>query len=187
MGFALTLATAIPIGLIMGLNRTVRSILDPVIEITRPMPKLALIPLFIIWFGIGELPKVLMIVSVTFPILSISAMQGVHNVGIRKLQAARALGANEWQVFYRVIFPGALPDVFTGIRVAVGIAVVVLVGSEMIATSQGIAWMTLDASNYLLTNVTMVGIGVMALFGYSLDLLVRALEKRFVHWRGKEG
>lgn len=187
IAFAVTLVTAVPIGLLMGMSESVRAILDPPIEITRPIPKLTLIPLLIIWFGIGNTPKIVIIILGIFAILSISAMQGVRNVSPRKIQAAYSLGASHWQIFRRVIFPASLPEIFTGIRVAVGVGVTMLVGAEMIATSDGIAWMAMSASEFLLTNVVLVGVLLMAGLGYGLDSLIRWIEHRVVHWRGKEG
>jgi taurine transport system permease protein len=187
IAFLITMLTAIPIGLLMGMNESMRGIMDPPIEITRPMPKLALIPLLIIWFGIGEIPKIVIIILGTFAILSISAMQGVKGVSPRKIQAAYSLGASPWQVFRRVILPGALPEILTGIRQGVGVGVTMLVGAEMIATVDGVAFMAISASDYLLTAVTLVGVLIMAILGYGLDSLVRLIEDRLVHWRGKEG
>jgi taurine transport system permease protein len=187
LGFGLTVLVAVPLGLWMGMNETVKAVLDPPIEITRPMPKLALLPLLIIWFGIGEVAKVVIIVLALFPILSISAMQAVRGVGRRKIQAALALGASRTMIFRRVIFPASLPGIFTSIRVSIGIGVTMLVGAEMIATTAGIAWMAMSASDFLLTNVVIVGALIMAVLGYTLDLIARALENRVVHWGGKEG
>lgn len=187
LAFSLTILVAVPLGLWMGMNETVKAVLDPPIEISRPMPKLALLPLLIIWFGIGEVAKVVIIVLALFPILSISAMQAVRGVGRRKVQAAMALGASRGMIFRRVIFPASLPGIFTGIRVSIGLGVTMLVGAEMIATSAGIAYMAMSASDFLLTNVVLVGALIMASLGYTLDLCARALENRIVHWGGKEG
>lgn len=187
LAFVITLVTAVPIGLLMGMNDSVRAVLDPPIEITRPVPKLTLIPILVIWFGIGNTPKVVIIILGMFAVLSISAMQGVKSVSTRKIQAAYSLGASHWQVFRRVVFPGSLPEIFTGIRVAVGVGVTMLVGAEMIATSDGIAWMAMSASEFLLTNVVMVGVLLMAALGYTLDSIIRKIEQRVVHWRGQEG
>jgi taurine transport system permease protein len=187
LGFTITVVVAVPLGLWMGMSETIKAVLDPPIEISRPMPKLALLPLLIIWFGIGEVAKVVIIVLALFPILSISAMQAVRGVGRRKIQAALALGASHAMIFRRVIFPASLPGIFTSIRVSIGIGVTMLVGAEMIATNAGIAYMAMSASDFLLTNVVIVGALIMAALGYSLDLLARALENRVVHWGGKEG
>lgn len=187
LGFSIAAVVAIPLGLWMGMNETVKALCDPPIEITRPMPKLALLPLLIIWFGIGELSKVVIIVLALFPVLSISAMQAVRGVGQRKVQAALALGASRAMVFRRVIFPASLPGIFTGLRVSIGLGVTMLVGAEMIATSDGIAWMALSAADFLLTSVVLVGALIMAVLGYLLDLLARAIENKVVHWGGREG
>jgi len=187
VAFAISLVTAVPLGLWMGMNESVKAVLDPPIEITRPMPKLALLPLLIIWFGIGEVSKIVIIVLALFPILSISAMQAVRAVGTRKIQAALALGASRRTIFRRVIFPASLPGIFTGIRVSIGLGVTMLVGAELIATTAGIAFMAMSASDFLLTNVVIVGVLIMAVLGYALDLVARALENRIVHWGGKEG
>lgn len=127
------------------------------------------------------------IVLALFPVLSISAMQAVRSVGRRKVQAAMALGASRTMIFRRVIFPASLPGIFTSIRVSIGLGVTMLVGAEMIATSAGIAYVAMSASDFLLTNVVIVGAVMMAALGYTLDLCARALENRIVHWGGKEG
>jgi taurine transport system permease protein len=186
IAFAFCIVAGVPVGLLMGMSRSVQALLDPPIEITRPIPKLALLPLFIIWFGIGELSKTIVIITALFPMISISAMQAVRGVSQRKIQAAYSLGASRWTVFRRVLLPASLPGIFTGIRVSIGIGVTMLVGAEMIATSDGIAWMALSAADFLLTDVVLVGVLLMAALGYGLDLLARFIERRLVHWSGKE-
>jgi taurine transport system permease protein len=186
VAFVLSVLVAVPLGLLMGMSEVVKSLCDPPIEITRPMPKLALLPLLIIWFGIGEVSKVVIIMLALFPILSISAMQAVRGVSRRKIQAALSLGANRRVIFFKVILPASLPGVFTGVRVCIGLGVTMLVGAEMIATSNGIAWMALSAADFLLTNVVLVGVIIMAVLGYGLDQLARWLERRIVHWSGKD-
>lgn len=186
IAFAFCIVVGVPVGLLMGMSRNVQALLDPPIEITRPIPKLALLPLFIIWFGIGELSKTIVIITALFPMISISAMQAVRGVSQRKIQAAYSLGASRWIVFRRVLLPASLPGIFTGIRVSIGIGVTMLVGAEMIATSDGIAWMALSAADFLLTDVVLVGVLLMAALGYGLDLLARFVERRLVHWSGKE-
>ena len=186
IAFGVCIAVGVPVGLLMGMHSGVRAVLDPPIETTRPIPKLALLPLFIIWFGIGELSKTIVSIAALFPMMSIAAMQAVRSVSIRKIQAAQSLGASRSMIFWRVLLPASLPGIFTGIRVAVGIGVTMLVGAEMVATSDGIAWMALTAADFVQTDVVLVGVLVMAALGYSLDLLVRWLERRLVHWTGRE-
>ena len=160
--------------------------LEPPIQAIRPIPKLALLPLFLIWFGIGNLSKIVVIAAPVFPLIAISAMQAVRSVSTRKIQAAQALGASAWVVFWRVVLPASLPGIFTGIRVSISLGVTMLVGAELTATSDGIAWMALTAADYLSTDIVLVGVLIMATMGYSLDRLVRAIETRVVHWSGKD-
>ncbi len=186
IAFGACIVVGVPVGLLMGMHSGVRAVLDPPIETTRPIPKLALLPLFIIWFGIGEIAKTIVIVAALFPLISISAMHAVRGVSLRKIQAAQSLGARRATIFWRVLLPASLPGIFTGIRVSVGIGVTMLVGAEMVATSDGIAWMALTAADFVQTDVVLVGVLIMAALGYSLDLLFRALERRIVHWAGRE-
>jgi taurine transport system permease protein len=186
VAFGICVVVGVPVGLLMGMSSGVRAVLDPPIEITRPIPKLALLPLFIIWFGIGELSKTIVIITALFPLISISAMQAVRAVSVRKIQAAQSLGATPATVFWRVLLPASLPGIFTGMRVSVGIGVTMLVGAEMVATSDGIAWMALTAADFVLTDVVLVGVLIMALLGYTLDRIFRVLETRVVHWSGRD-
>ena len=186
IAFGICVLIGVPVGLLMGMHTGVRAVLDPPIETTRPIPKLALLPLFIIWFGIGELSKTIVIIAALFPLISISAMQAVRAVSIRKIQAAQSLGASRRTIFWRVLLPASLPGIFTGLRVSVGIGVTMLVGAEMVATSDGIAWMALTAADFVQTDIVLVGVLIMAALGYSLDLMFRALERRVVHWAGRD-
>src|SRR5215472_4669887 len=186
IAFGICVLIGVPVGLLMGMHTGVRAVLDPPIETTRPIPKLALLPLFIIWFGIGEVAKTIVIIAALFPMISISAMQAVRAVSVRKIQAAQSLGASRAMIFRRVLLPASLPGIFTGIRVSVGIGVTMLVGAEMVATSDGIAWMALTAADFVQTDVVLVGVLVMAALGYGLDQVFRALERRVVHWAGRD-
>lgn len=184
--FSLCILIGVPLGLLIGMSRPVRAVIEPPIQAIRPIPKLALLPLFLIWFGIGNLSKIVVIAAPVFPIIVISAMQAVRSVSQKKIQAAQALGAGTLTVFRRVVLPASLPGIFTGIRVALSIGVTMLVGAELTATSEGIAWMALTAAEYLSTDIVLVGVLIMAIMGYTLDRVVRALEGHLVHWSGKD-
>ena len=184
--FSFCILIGVPLGLLLGMSRPIRAIIEPPIQAIRPVPKLALLPLFLIWFGIGNLSKIILIAAPVFPIIVISAMQAVRSVSQKKIQAAQALGASTLTVFRRVVLPASLPGIFTGIRVALSIGVTMLVGAELTATSEGIAWMALTAAEYLSTDIVLVGVLIMAIMGYTLDRVVRALEARLVHWSGKD-
>jgi len=184
--FSFCILIGVPLGLLLGMSRPIRAVIEPPIQAIRPVPKLALLPLFLIWFGIGNLSKIVVIAAPVFPIIVISAMQAVRSVSQKKIQAAQALGASTLTVFRRVVLPASLPGIFTGIRVALSIGVTMLVGAELTATSEGIAWMALTAAEYLSTDIVLVGVLIMAIMGYTLDRIVRALEAHLVHWSGKD-
>lgn len=176
----------VPLGLLIGANRTARALMEPPIQAIRPIPKLALLPLFLIWFGIGNTSKIIIIAAPVFPLIVIAAMQAVRSVSEKKIQAAQSLGASRWTVFSRVILPACLPGIFTGIRMSISIGVTMLVAAELTATSDGIAWMSLTAAEFLSTDVVLVGVVIMAIMGFALDRAIRAIEMKIVHWSGRD-
>ena len=184
--FSACILIGVPLGLLMGMVRPIRAIIEPPVQAIRPIPKLALLPLFLIWFGIGNLSKIIVISAPVLPLIAIGAMQAVHSVGQKKIQAAQALGASTWTIFWRVVLPASLPGIFTAIRLSISIGVTMLVAAELTATSDGIAWMALTASEYLATEVVLVGVAIMAALGYALDRLFRLTELHIVHWSGKD-
>ena len=186
IAFFFCIVIGVPVGLLLGTNRRFRAIVEPPIQAIRPVPKIALLPLFLIWFGIGNLSKIIVIAAPVFPMIAIASMQAVRGVSEKKIQAAQALGANRWTVFSRIVLPASLPGIFTGIRVSISIAVTMLVAAELTATSEGIAWMALTAAEFLATNVVIVAVIIMALIGFGLDRLFWFLESRIVHWSGKD-
>lgn len=186
IAFSACVVIGVPLGLLMGMSRPIRAVFEPPIQAIRPIPKLALLPLFLIWFGIGNLSKVVVIAAPVLPLIAIASMQAVRSISARKIQAAQSLGASPWVIFSRVVLPASLPGIFTGIRMAISIGVTMLVGAELTATSDGIAWMALTAAEFLSTDVVLVGVLIMAALGYGLDRMVRAIESRLVHWSGKD-
>ena len=184
VGLALLLAivTAIPLGLMMGLNRHLNAAIDPLIEFYRPVPPLAYLPLIVIWLGIGEPTKVLLIYLAIFAPLVIATASGVRRVDPTRIQAARSLGANPEQLIRLVIFPSALPDILTGIRIALGVGWSTLVAAELVAATQGLGFMVQSASQMLVTDAVIAGILVIALIALLLEIGLRALEKKFVGW-----
>ncbi|MBP0440052.1 ABC transporter permease [Tianweitania sediminis] len=184
--FLICILVGVPVGLLMGTSRRIRAVVEPPIQAIRPIPKLALLPLFLIWFGIGNLSKIIVIAAPVFPLIAISSMQAVRSVSAKKIQAAQSLGASRFTIFRRILLPASLPGIFTGIRVSISIGVTMLVGAELTATSDGIAWMALTAAEYLMTNVVLVAVLIMALLGYGLDRLFLLIETSIVHWTGKD-
>ncbi|BBI91634.1 putative taurine transporter subunit [Serratia symbiotica str. Tucson] len=174
----------IPVGFAMGLNDTVRGILDPLIEIYRPVPPLAYLPLMVIWFGIGETSKILLISLAIFAPVTLSAMAGVRSVARVRVRAARTLGANRWQVLRFVVLPSALPEMLTGIRIGLGVGWSTLVAAELIAATRGLGFMVQSAGELLATDVLLAGIGVIAIIAFGLELGLRTLQRRLTPWHG---
>jgi len=183
--FSLAVLTAVPVGLAMGTSRIARGVADPLIEFYRPLPPLAYLPLIVIWFGIGESAKVLLIYLACFAPLAMAAKAGARGVALEQVNAAYALGASRWQVIRLVVFPAALPEILTGMRIAVGFGWTTLVAAEMVAASSGLGQMVLNASNFLRTDIVVMGIIIIGALAYAFDGLMRMLERRLTPWRGR--
>ncbi|HDX8371398.1 TPA: taurine ABC transporter permease TauC [Aeromonas dhakensis] len=184
---ALAAATlcGVTVGLAMGISPTLRGMLDPLIELYRPVPPLAYLPLMVIWFGIGETSKVLLIYLAIFAPVAMATLAGVQGAKQVRLRAARALGANRWQVLWYVIVPGALPDILTGLRIGLGVGWSTLVAAELIAATRGVGFMVQAAGEFLATDVVLAGILVIALIAFTLELGLRALQRRLTPWHGE--
>ncbi len=183
--FALAALVGIPVGLAMGTSRIARGILDPPIEFYRPLPPLAYLPLMIIWFGIGELSKVLLIFLACLAPVALAARAGVRSASVDQINAARALGASRWQVLRHVVFPAALPEILIGLRIGMGVGWTTLVAAEMVAAQAGLGQLVLNASNFLRTDVVVMGILLIGLFAGLFELGMRGLERVLVPWKGR--
>lgn len=183
--FALACLTAIPVGIAMGMSRVWRGIFDPPLEFYRPLPPLAYLPLIIIWFGIDELPKVLLIYLSCFAPLALAARSGMKSASQEQINAAYSVGASYHQVILHVILPAALPEIMVGMRIAIGFGWTTLVAAEMVAANVGLGQMVLNASNFLRTDIVVMGIVVIGVVAYLFDLLMRWVEARVVPWKGK--
>ena len=183
--FALACVTAIPVGIAMGMSRVARGIFDPPLEFYRPLPPLAYLPLIIIWFGIGELSKVLLIFLACFAPVALAARAGVRSTSQEQIQAALSMGATRAQVVRHVILPSALPEILVGLRIGMGVGWTTLVAAEMVAASAGLGQMVLNASNFLRTDIVVMGIIVIGAVAYLFDLLMRWVEARLVPWKGR--
>jgi taurine transport system permease protein len=187
IGLALLAAvlSAIPLGIAIGRNRIARGIFDPLIEFYRPIPPLAYLPLIVIWCGIGELSKVLLIFLAIFAPIAIATATGVRNVDPARLRAAQSLGANQAQLIRHVILPSALPDILTGVRIGLGVGWSTLVAAELVAATRGLGFMVQSAAQFLVTDVVILGILVIALIAFALELGLRALQRKLVPWHGQ--
>lgn len=183
--FALAALVGIPVGLATGLSPMLRAVFDPFIEFYRPLPPLAYLPLVIIWFGIGETSKILLIFLACFAPVVLAARSGVAAATIDQVNAARALGASRAQVVLHVVLPAALPDILVGLRIGMGVGWTTLVAAEMVAASTGVGQMVLNASNFLRTDIVLMGIFVIGFFAAVFEFGMRRLETRLVPWKGR--
>jgi taurine transport system permease protein len=181
---ALAIVTAVPLGVLIGLNPTARAVADPLIEFYRPVPPLAYLPLIVIWCGIGEPSKILLIWLAIFAPLTISTQQGVRRVKQSRLRGAQALGATRWQLIRYIVLPSAAADVLTGIRVSLGVGWSVLVAAELIAATRGLGFMIQSAAQFLVTDVVIMGIVVIAVIAGVFEWGLRSLQRVLVPWEG---
>jgi taurine transport system permease protein len=183
--FLLACVIGIPLGIAMGMSPLARGIFDPPIEFYRPIPPLAYLPLMIIWFGIDELSKVLLIFLSVLAPLVLGARAGVRSAAIEQIHAAYSFGATRWQVIRMVILPAAMPEIITAMRVGIGFGWTTLVAAEMVAATSGLGYTVLSASRFLQTDIVIMGIVVIAIIAYAFDHLVRFVERRVVPWKGR--
>jgi sulfonate transport system permease protein len=183
IGLAIGGSIGLGLGLLTGFAKLGEELLDPTMQMLRTIPFLALGPLFIVWFGIDETPKVVLIaVATAFP-LYLNTYAGVRSVDRRALEAGRVFGLSGWQLVRKVVLPGALPNLLVGLRVALGVCLLGLIFAEQINTVQGIGYLMTSAMAFFQTDVMVVCIVVYAVWGLVADLVVRLLEHALMPWR----
>lgn len=182
-GFFIGACCGILLGIIMGWSNFWSNFLDLTINFLRSIPKTALAPLFIIWFGLGDLPKVLLIGLSSFFFTVIPTIEGVKNVDHIVIKSARSLGANQWQIMKSVILPAALPAIFAGIRLAITTSLIVLVMVEIIAGSNGLGYLLQEARENLDVAVMFATLLTLGILGYALDAGVRFIARVVMPWR----
>ena len=173
---------AIPLGIAMGWWKTVHDMVDPVVEMLRPIPPIAWIPLSILWFGVGDMQNQFIIfLGIFFPIL-VNTIIGVKNIDPNLIRAARCLGASEWRMLRRVVLPAVLPQLMTGIRVGFGVGWMALVAAELVGATSGLGFLINDARSLLRTDIIILGMLVIGLAGFAIDLGIRRLSKSLLPW-----
>ena len=182
VGFATGAVLALALGLPAGHFRVVRNLLEPIVEILRPIPPLAMLPLFIVWVGIGETSKIAFITYATFFPMFLTTVHGVQQVDPLLLRAAASLGARRGQLFFRVVLPAALPEILTGIRLGVALSFFVIVISEFIGAEEGLGYLINDGRNFFLVPQMLGAAIVLGLLGYSGNALVVLLGRRWLRW-----
>ncbi|MGY2050023.1 ABC transporter permease subunit [Methylobacterium sp. JK268] len=183
--FLLAALAGIPVGLAMGMSHRARAALDPLVEFYRPLPPLSYLPLMVIWFGIGEVSKVGLIALACFAPVALATRAGVLAASAEQINAARSLGASRRQVLLHVVLPAAAPDILVGLRIGMGVGWTTLVAAEMVAADAGLGQMVLAASNFLRTDVVIMGILVIGALAGLCELAMRRLERILVPWKGK--
>ncbi|TPK13480.1 ABC transporter permease subunit [Mesorhizobium sp. B2-5-7] len=183
---AAAILVGVPVGLAIGISTVGRGIFDPLLEFLRPIPPLAYLPLVIIWFGIGEPSKILVIAIAMLAPVALSSASGVRGVSRERVNAARSLGATRRQVVRHVILPSALPSILTGLRIALGAGWSTLVAAELVAATRGLGFMIQSAAQFLVTDVVIMGILVIAAIAFVLEFTIRRIERVLVPWAGRE-
>ena len=183
--FFLGAITGIPLGILIGVNRYIRGVFDPLIEFYRPIPPLAYLPLVIIWFGIDESAKIIIIYLAVFAPMVLNTRAGVRSVAIEQIHAAYSMGATRRQILTQVILPGAMPEILTGMRIGIGFGWTTLVAAELLAAEQGLGFVINAAANFLQTSVVVMGIIVIGAIAFCFDLFMRYLERTIVPWKGR--
>jgi len=185
VGSAIGVSIGVGLAVVAGLSRRGDEIVDPPLQMLRTLPLLGLTPLLILWFGIGELPKIVLVaLATTFPVY-LTLVGGIRSVDTKLIEAGRVLGLGRWGIVREVILPGALPSALIGLRYALGTAWVTLVVGEQINADRGIGFLIMDARDFLRTDVIVVCLFVYAALGIGTDTLVRLIERRALAWRPK--
>lgn len=177
IGFGAGVAIGIAVGTAMFSTKTVRHLIDPIIEVTRPLPPLAFIPVLIIWFGIGELPKEVLIAFAVVPVMVVATVAALDDVPEDLRLCARTLGSSRAYSLWHVQVRGALPGIITGMRIAMGVAWGSILAAEMIAATSGVGYLIIQAGNFLATSIVFSGIITIAVAGLVIDNILRRLVR----------
>ena len=182
-GLSIGVGAGVVLGLVAGLSRSGEATVDPLMQIKRTIPVVALSPLFIVWFGIGETTKIALIAFASvFPIY-LNLYSGIRGVDARLIDAARSFGLTQYELIWHVILPGALPSLLVGLRYSLSIAIIMLVIAEQINASAGLGYLINNARDFMRTDIIVVCLMVYAILGLSADWLVRSIETRALVWR----
>jgi NitT/TauT family transport system permease protein len=187
IGVLVGIALAVPVGFLIGWFKTARTFADPLVNFFRALPPIALIPLVIVYFGVDEPAKLVILIYAAFFAGVIVMYEGVSQINPLFVRVARTLGATQGEVFRRVIIPLTVPHILTALRVALGVAWATLVASELVAAQRGLGSMIQNASTYFLLDVIYVGIICIGLVALLMDLLLRRLSGRFLAWQDRAG
>lgn len=172
----------ITLGILMGLNKYIKAVFDPIYQIIRPVPPIAWIPLAILWFGLGEMTKYFLIFLASFNTITLNAYQGAINVNRTLIGASKMLGANKIQTLFTVVLPSSIPVIFAGLQVAVSVSWATVVAAEMVRSSEGAGWIIINGQETNNTVQILVGIVAIGIVGYILAVIMRKVEDKLCSW-----
>lgn len=184
-GYVLGVALGVPLGLATGYNATARAIVMPYVDFFRPVPPIALVTLFVLFFGIGLASKVALIFLSGFWFMVLATSEGVRSLPSDLMRAGRSVGMNQWQIFRYVILPGSMPAILIGMRTTLSISWALVVAAELVAGHTGLGYIVTDATNFYRLRVVYVAILIIAGLGFIMDRLIVMLSRRVLHWQGK--
>ncbi len=183
LGFAVGAAIGVTLAVVAGLSRIGEDAVDPPMQMLRTLPHFGLIPLFIVWMGLGETPKIALVaMGVAFP-LYLNTFSGIRSIDRKFLEAATTLHLTRWQRIRHVVVPGAVPQALVGLRQSLGVAWLSLIVAETVSASSGLGYMINHAREFLQTDVIVVGLAVYSILGLVTDAIVRTLERKALSWR----
>ena len=184
-GLIVGIVLGIPLGLLVGYSWIASAIFSPFLGALRPIPPIAFIPLAVLYFGIGEFSKILLIFMAAFWYVTLNTAAGVKSVPSDQIRAGVNLGLNRWQLFAHVMLPSSLPFIMTGIKTATAVSWAIVVAAELVAAQQGLGYMVMDAATFFRVTDVYIGIALIGMIGLFLEILTNAAESRLLHWRGK--
>lgn len=184
-GFLLGVLLGIPFGLITGYSRIGNAIMSPLMAFVRPIPPIAFIPMVVLYFGLGELGKIVLIFFTAFNYAHVNAHAGATSVPIVYFRAAQSMGLTRIQTFLRVVAPSTVPQIFTGLKVALALSWAVVVAAELVGAQRGLGFMISDAAQLFRIPTVFIGIGLIGAIGLLLNVSLTVIENRIVHWKGR--
>jgi NitT/TauT family transport system permease protein len=185
IGFAAAVICGIPAGLLIGRVKILEAATAPWFAFLRPIPAIAFVPLVILWFGIGEFSKIAVIFFSSFLYITVCTVAAVKSVPVQILRAGYSLGALDHRSFFYVVFPAALPQIMTGVRIGSALSWTLVVAAELVAAQKGLGYMIMDASTFFRVKDVYVGLILIGIIGFLLEGTIALIEGRVVHWRGK--
>ena len=185
VGFCVGAIIGVPLGLLTGYSRRMGAMISPIMAFIRPIPPIAFIPMSVLYFGLGELGKIVLIVFVSFNYVQANAQAGAANFPIAYRRASQSIGLTEWQTFVRVVLPAALPQIFTGLTVALALSWAVVVAAELVGAQAGLGFMISDAALLFRIPVVFIGVALIGIIGLLMNLALNFVEARIVHWKGR--